>query len=63
MSVTAVKPLVSGGNLIYALIILGRLNPAASGQYTAGGWQEEERERGRGRDRERQGVRRKGHTG
>lgn len=38
----SVRPSLSGGNLIYALIILGRLHPAASGQYTAGGGQESE---------------------
>lgn len=48
-SVSAARPLLSSGNLIYALIILGRLNPAVSGRYTAGGWQEEEEE-------EREGV-------
>lgn len=42
-SVAAVRPLLSGGDLIYALIILEKLNPAGSGQYTAGGRQEEER--------------------
>lgn len=43
---------------MYALIILGRLNPAASGQYTAGGWQEEEREAvtETGRAREAKGI-------
>ena len=42
MLLQSVRPSLSGGNLIYALIILERLNPAASGQYTAGGWQESE---------------------
>ena len=40
----SVKAALSSGNLIYALIILWRPNPAVCGQYAAGGWQEKERE-------------------